>query len=136
MRTYPVPYNLPWNDIAAGTYTITAKATDNSGLTTTSAPMTIVVTAPLISIDYNLTSYPNPFQSYANIEFTGIEKENAVLQVFNLSGVLLETLYRGKVEAGQTYSFKFDGSRLPDGTYLLRLVCGKKAFSRLLLLSR
>ncbi|HYG14390.1 MAG TPA: Ig-like domain-containing protein, partial [Bacteroidia bacterium] len=37
------PYSFPWTNVAAGTYTITAKATDNSGAVTTSSPITVVV---------------------------------------------------------------------------------------------
>jgi hypothetical protein len=37
------PYSLTWSGVAAGTYTITARATDDLGATTTSAPSTITV---------------------------------------------------------------------------------------------
>ncbi len=39
------PYNFDWNNVAAGTYTVTAVATDNAGGTTTSVAVTITVTA-------------------------------------------------------------------------------------------
>ena len=37
------PYSYSWANVAAGTYTLTAKATDNKGAATTSAAVTIVV---------------------------------------------------------------------------------------------
>ncbi len=37
------PYSFNWTNVAAGTYTITARATDNQGATTTSAAVTIRV---------------------------------------------------------------------------------------------
>jgi Domain of unknown function (DUF1929)/Bacterial Ig domain len=37
------PYTSQWNVGAAGSYTLTARATDNSGATTTSSPVTITV---------------------------------------------------------------------------------------------
>jgi GH18 family chitinase/chitodextrinase len=37
------PYSFGWTNVAAGTYTLTAKATDNSGAVTTSGAITIVV---------------------------------------------------------------------------------------------
>jgi beta-glucanase (GH16 family) len=37
------PYNFTWENVQPGTYTITAKATDNGKLSTTSAPVTITV---------------------------------------------------------------------------------------------
>jgi Galactose oxidase-like, Early set domain/Bacterial Ig domain/PA14 domain len=38
------PYTIQWNVGAAGEYTLTARATDNAGATTTSSPVTITVT--------------------------------------------------------------------------------------------
>ncbi|NEM97762.1 N,N-dimethylformamidase beta subunit family domain-containing protein [Pontibacter burrus] len=37
------PYSYSWSNVAAGTYQFTARATDNSGATTASAPVTITV---------------------------------------------------------------------------------------------
>ncbi|MDB5255751.1 MAG: C-terminal target protein [Chitinophagaceae bacterium] len=37
------PYAFSWTNVAAGTYTITAKATDNAGATTVSSAVTVVV---------------------------------------------------------------------------------------------
>ncbi|WP_207510658.1 glycosyl hydrolase family 18 protein [Longitalea luteola] len=37
------PYSYTWSNVAAGSYTLTAKATDNSGAVTTSAAVTITV---------------------------------------------------------------------------------------------
>jgi hypothetical protein len=39
------PYSYTWSGVAAGTYTVTARATDNLGATTTSAGSTITVSA-------------------------------------------------------------------------------------------
>ena len=39
------PYAFAWSGVAAGTYTVTARATDNQGFTTTTAAVTITVKA-------------------------------------------------------------------------------------------
>lgn len=39
-------YQFTWTNVAAGTYTLTARATDNYGAATTSPPITLVVDAP------------------------------------------------------------------------------------------
>jgi hypothetical protein len=50
------PYSFAWSSVGAGTYTLTARATDNLGATTTSAASTITVSAnntpPTASITY------------------------------------------------------------------------------------
>ncbi|BCB27724.1 hypothetical protein SKTS_26100 [Sulfurimicrobium lacus] len=40
------PYGINWTNAPAGSYTLTARATDKSGATTTSAPVQIIVDAP------------------------------------------------------------------------------------------
>jgi predicted phage tail protein len=59
------PYSYNWTNVAAGTYSVTAKATDNNGASTTSAATTITVAAnqpPIIDfnepvVDPNTTIY-------------------------------------------------------------------------------
>jgi hypothetical protein len=50
------PYTFSWNNVAAGNYTITAKATDNGGLVTTSAAVAILVYTPNVAPDVSITS--------------------------------------------------------------------------------
>ncbi len=42
------PYNLTWSNVVAGSYALTAKATDNLGTSTTSSSVAIVVQAPAL----------------------------------------------------------------------------------------
>ena len=42
------PYSITWTNVATGTYSIIAKATDNSAATTTSASVSVVVNNPII----------------------------------------------------------------------------------------
>ena len=44
------PYTVAWTGVAAGTYALTAKATDNVGAVATSAPVTVSVSAPALEI--------------------------------------------------------------------------------------
>jgi RHS repeat-associated protein len=42
------PYTYNWTGVAAGTYSLTAKATDNLGVPTTSSPVSITVSVPAV----------------------------------------------------------------------------------------
>lgn len=50
------PYSFAWNNLAAGKYSITAKATDNTGLSTVSDAVTFTVNAPNNAPTIKLTS--------------------------------------------------------------------------------
>jgi len=50
------PYTFTWSGVAAGTYTLTARATDDLGGTTTSAPSTITVASGNALPNVNITS--------------------------------------------------------------------------------
>ena len=62
------PYSISWSNVAAGTYSITAKATDNSGAVTTSSPITVVVTA--------ITGDQSVLQAETACNVVGILNEN------------------------------------------------------------
>lgn len=57
------PYSYNWSNVASGNYTLTAKAYDNSGATTVSPPVAVVVSAQSISPTVSLTS-PIANQTY------------------------------------------------------------------------
>ncbi len=57
------PYSLTWSNVAAGTYTLTAKATDNLGAVTTSAAVSISVS----NSSANPVTILNPF--FASTDF-------------------------------------------------------------------
>ena len=54
------PFSFAWSNISAGTYTLTARATDNNGATAVSSPVTIIVIDPNLP---SLLSTANTTQS-------------------------------------------------------------------------
>jgi len=68
-------------------------------------------------------NYPNPFNPVTEISFSLPEASKVKLDVFNMLGQKVTTIYEGKLEAG-THSFSWDGSSVSSGVYLYRLTAG------------
>jgi hypothetical protein len=81
-------------------------------------------------------NYPNPFSSRTNILFILPEDDNVNLEVYDLTGKLLQTLYKGEAVAGQEYNFEFSGSDLPTGIYVYRLTTTGGVFTGKMILNR
>ena len=111
------PYTFTWSSVAAGTYTITAKATDNQGATTTSAAVTIVVNAatntpPTVT----LTSPAN------NSTFTAPATVNLAATAADANGTVTNVqFYRGTTLIGEdlTSPYTFTWSNVAVGTYVI-----------------
>ncbi len=97
-----------------------------------SEPSNTVVIEP-ISNDENtagavpklLTNYPNPFNPTTCISFEIKEAADVTLQIFNLRGQLVKTLYKGPLAAG-SHALTWDGTDLHkrsagSGVYFIRL---------------
>jgi len=68
-----------------------------------------------------LVCYPNPFSGSANIELQ-LENESAVSAfVVNMAGNKVASLQEGKLTEGK-HRFVFDGSALPKGVYLVKVI--------------
>jgi hypothetical protein len=68
-----------------------------------------------------LYSLPNPTEAISTIVYQPATSGSALLEVYDVRGVQLATIFNLHVEAGQVYSSQFDGSALPNGVYLYRL---------------
>ncbi|MCC9138815.1 T9SS type A sorting domain-containing protein, partial [Pontibacter silvestris] len=81
-----------------------------------------------------LTVYPNPFRDRAIVTFRLEQACEALLDVYDLQGRLVQRLFTGQVEAGKTYTFEFDGNNAANGMYISRLSYKGKTVSQKLLL--
>jgi len=68
-----------------------------------------------------LTSNPNPTEGQSNVTFTIAEEGFTTLEVFDLSGRMVDAIFSGVAQANSDYRFTFDGSALPNGIYIYRL---------------
>jgi hypothetical protein len=79
-------------------------------------------------------NYPNPFNPSTRISFSVRERGRATLDVFNLLGEKVVTLFDGVVDAARYYEVRFDASDLPSGVYLYRLQSDAMTETRKLIL--
>jgi len=66
-------------------------------------------------------NYPNPFNANTNIGYALAEAGKVELEVYNLSGQLVETLVDGFQEAGE-YIVTWEASSVSSGVYFYKLI--------------
>jgi len=80
--------------------------------------------------------FPNPFNPATRIEFSSGRSGDARLVVYDLLGKRLATLFEGTMDPGSLYHVLFDGSHIPSGTYIVKIVQGEHQRTRRLVLLR
>jgi len=78
----------------------------------------------ILPTEYALAqNYPNPFNPMTEISLSLPRVSEVKLDVFNLLGQKVTTIFDGELEAG-THSFSWDGSSVASGVYLYRVTAG------------
>lgn len=82
-------------------------------------------------------NYPNPFSNNTNISFTTEKSGNAKLEVYNVLGQKVTTLFDNKVSSNQ-YSVNWDGrnfngKQITSGVYFYRLTFDNQVISKKML---
>jgi len=107
------PYSYNWNNVAPGTYSITAKATDNLSGTTTSTPVSITVTNPItVSISAPANNASVTVGTPIAITATAADSKGTISKVEFYNGT---TLLGSKTTSPYTYSW----TNAAAGTYSL-----------------
>lgn len=102
------PYSVAWNSVPAGSYSLTAKATDNQGTATTSAARTITVNATNTPPTVSLTApadgavYPLPATVTVSATANGVEVDTPITRVDFYQGT---TLIGGSTASPYTISW-------------------------------
>lgn len=87
-----------------------------------------------VSSHYSLfQNYPNPFNPITKIDFSLPKECNVRLEIYDLSGAFIETLFNGYLKAG-SYKTEFDGADLSSGVYFYRLTTEKYTETKKMLL--
>ncbi len=110
------PYTFTWSGVAAGTYTLTARATDNLGATTTSAASMITVNAvntlptAILTSPTDGTTFTAP--ATVNLAATASDPDGTVTKVEFFNGAT-------KLGEDTTAPYTFTWSGVAAGTYTL-----------------
>jgi hypothetical protein len=92
-----------------------------------SNPLTIVVVQclgdglPSATVNAELNSLPNPTNGYNMVIFNTDFNGRVVLDVYDMSGRNIQTLFNQDIQQGVEYRVEFDGTALPNGVYIYRL---------------
>jgi YVTN family beta-propeller protein len=70
---------------------------------------------------HSLSSYPNPTGGVSQAVFVMDETTRTTLEVYDMNGRVVETLFNQVANEGQQYIIEFDGTKLPNGIYVYRL---------------
>jgi len=73
-----------------------------------------------------LKVYPNPFSAKTTISYIAAEAGELQVEVFNTTGELVRTLYRGKAAVGSLQHYVLEGSGLAAGVYVCRVTLNNK----------
>ena len=69
-------------------------------------------------------NYPNPFNPITRISYSIPENTFTTLKVYDILGNDIQTLVNRELPAG-SYEVEFDGTGLPSGVYIYKLISGK-----------
>ncbi len=75
----------------------------------------------LTDADIMMQTAPNPFSTTTTIAFSLPIAEQVQVQIFDISGKQISTLFNGAIDAEANYSISFDANGLPSGMYICKL---------------
>ena len=115
------PFSFSWTPAAAGTYTLTARASDNQGATTTSAARTVTVgappgdgTAPVATLTAP-AAFATGLAGTLTVAATATDNVGVASVEFQLDGVAL-----GAADTSAPYTASVDTTLHPPGQHVLR----------------
>jgi len=95
------------------------------------------VTVSIVNCDLaQIGSSPNPTSGTSFVTFTNPREELATLEVYDMSGRLVTTLFNQVTESDIEYRLEFDGAGLPNGIYIYRLTTESETITDKFMIAR
>lgn len=88
-----------------------------------------IATAVTPDIEYaDLKVYPNPFSERLHFEFVSPIDDHVLIQIFDITGRMINTVFDNPVKAGIIYNTDFKPASLVTSIYFYRMTLGEKVF--------
>jgi len=77
----------------------------------------------------NLKVYPNPFSDRLRFEFVSPESVNARIDLYDMTGRMVKTIFELPIEGGTMYNAEFKPDVIISGMYIYRMTMGEAIFN-------
>jgi hypothetical protein len=111
-------YQFRTEELEAGTHIFRLKQVGADGSTVFTDPVSVDVG---LSAEFKLSTYPNPVQQQATVEFAVKEEGPVTIALYNTLGQRVKTLYDSTPAAEQTRRLQLETDNLSSGLYFLRM---------------
>jgi hypothetical protein len=114
------PYNFTWSAVPAGNYTVTARATDNLGASTTSSPATITVSSgtnvpPTAGISSPVDGTSFAWKPTITIDATASDSDGGITRVEFLDGTTTV------IGSDTSFPYSYTWRNVPPGSHALQV---------------
>ncbi len=116
----PQSYQHRVSALDPGAYTFRLKQVDYDGTFEYHPEVEALVEVP--TSHFLSEAYPNPFNPQAQFRLSVGQRQTVQVEVYNSLGQMVDHLYQGTMEADVTRTFTIDGSTLPSGMYIYRVI--------------
>ena len=82
----------------------------------------------VITKDFEFKVWPNPFVKQLNFEFTSPQSTHAVLEIYDINGARITSLFDKHIQANQKIAIKYLPVSITSGFYIYRLQLGDQVF--------
>jgi hypothetical protein len=87
------------------------------------------------TLETSAVLYPNPINERSYFDFTINYDSNVKVELYNMNGQLVGTIYTNEAKADNNYSVTIEGATLSSGMYLLKLSTDREVINKTLVVS-
>ena len=89
-----------------------------------------IATAIVPDIEFaDLKVYPNPFSEKLRFEFVSPESVNARIDLYDMTGRMVKTIFEQPIEGGVNYEAEFRPEAIISGMYIYRVTMGEAIYN-------